>query len=229
MTQTPKSIFSALAEAIRTESHDDQIAAVDAAAQYFGANFVADPVEVRTFLTEYQSESRTFLAAGVVEHLRDNEGFDGLKFLNHATDAGKPSFQYPHTPRRSWTLLAEAIRQLNDGSDEYSSMAAALNAGHRVTAAIAELPMPLDERETVRKVFMAAMREEKTRRGIATDIAAILTGREKFDVERFIHHATSDSAADDDSTAGKWSYNRTHQAEAQKTTIEAESGETVEL
>jgi hypothetical protein len=117
--------------------------------------------------------------------------------------------EYPKTPRRAWVDLSEAVRQLNDGEESYVSIAVALEAGERVHKAIAELPMSEDERLTVRETFHSAVRAEKTRESIATDIADLLTGREGFHAERFIHHAASKLETDE----GKWSYNLAHSDE----------------
>ncbi len=234
MTQTPKSVFTALAETVKNQNVEAMEDAVNEVLRFFGPALSADPEDLREMYTggAVSGHDRSTVAEMFCTLLDGTEGFDAERFTRHATDAGR-GFKYPHTPRRSWVNLADAIRQLNDGDDEYDSMHEALGAGRRVTKAIEELPMEREDRNLVHRVILDAMREEQTREVIARAAAAILTGREKFDVERFMHHATSDSEADDDSETGKWSYNRTHQAEAQKTTIEAlpedGEGETVVL
>lgn len=132
------------------------------------------------------------------------------------------NFEYPTTARRAFVNLSEAIRTHNDG-----------HGLRDMLVAIAGLHMDEASRETVLRSYLANTPllpgEPVHRDNLANSLARLLDGTEKFDAARFIHHATSDSDADDDGDEGKWSYNRTHQAEAQKTTIESESGEVVEL
>lgn len=227
MTQTTKTVFSDLAKAVRSQDHDHLSEAIEGVIRFFGPALSADPQELRAVL-DTDLEDPQNLSNTLIDLLQDTEGFDGNRFSLLTVGEGA-RFKYPKTPRRSWVDLAEAIRQMNGGEAPYPSVMEALLAGQRVHRAIDELPMPEEDRLNVREVFHDAVRAEKDREGVASMVAAILTGREKFDVERFVYHASSDSVADDDSEAGKWSYNRTHRAEAQKTTIEASSGETIEL
>lgn len=126
-------------------------------------------------------------------------------------------YEYPFTPRRSWINLAEGIRVLDDDHTDL------------LNEAINNLPMPEGERADVRTVMLNTLGEfGSNRERLAQALAAVLTGREKFDAARFIHHATSDSDADDDGEGGKWSYNRTNPDDAMKTTIEG-GDETVTL
>lgn len=232
MTQTPKSVFTALAESVKNQNVEEMEDAVNDVIRLFGPALSADPEDLREMYTggAVSGFDRSTVAEMFCTLLSDTEGFDGERFTRHATDAGR-GFEYPHTPRRAFVNLAEAIRRLSETDGLQGSVVQALEAGHRVTQAVRELSMPEEDREIVRQAVLASMTLGGSRRDIAVAAAAVLSGREKFDVERFVHHATSDSAIDDDSAEGKWSYNRTHQAEAQKTTIEVVSddgdGETV--
>ncbi len=234
MTQTAKSVFTALAETVKNQDVEAMEDAVNAVIEFFGPALAADPEDLREMYTggAVSGHDRATVAEMFCTLLHETEGFDGDRFTRHATDAGR-GFRYPHTPRRAFINLAEAIRRLNSGEDEYQSVDEALEAGHRVTFAIRELSMEPEDREIVRQAVMTAMSKNASREDIGKAAAAVLSGREKFDVERFMHHVNSDSSADDDSEAGKWSYNRTHQVEAQKTTIESlpddGDGETVTL
>lgn len=124
-------------------------------------------------------------------------------------------YEYPTTARRAFVNLAEAVRTMDEDPKNVCTMLTALAGLHvtevtRSSLLIAYAENSADDREVLARLF-----------------SLILDGQEKFDTARFIHHATSDSVADDDSESGKWSFNRTHQAEAQKTTIESvpEDGE----
>lgn len=127
------------------------------------------------------------------------------------------NFEYPTTARRAFVNLADAIRTMLTDPKNTRTMLTALAGLH------------VDELTRSNLVIAYASNSADDREVIAERFALVLSGAEKFDVERFLFHATSDSTADDDSAEGKWAYNRTHQAEAQKTTIEAGSGEVVEL
>lgn len=121
-------------------------------------------------------------------------------------------FEYPTTARRAFVNLSEAVRVIGDGGKEVRRMLEAL-AGIHVSEEI---------RAQLTEIYLNNRAND--REPIAEGLALLLDGHEKFDSARFIHHATSGSTADDDSDEGKWSYNRTHQAEAQKTTIEGFDG-----
>lgn len=139
--------------------------------------------------------------------------------------------EYPTTARRAFVNLAEAVRTVNDGSGL-----------RNLLTAIAGLHMD----ETYRYILLTTVldkiplgwghstdwRPEVTinRENVALALANLLDGREKFHAGRFIHHAISDSTADDDGEGGKWSYNRMHPEDAQKTTIESigDDGEATE-
>lgn len=124
-------------------------------------------------------------------------------------------YEYPTTARRAFVNLAEAVRTIDDDKGV-----------RRMLEALAGLHVNEELRHHLTFVY-ANLRGTVGRERMAKDLALLLDGQEKFHAGRFIHHATSDSTADDDGESGKWSYNRTHQAEAQKTTIEAvpEDGE----
>jgi hypothetical protein len=135
-------------------------------------------------------------------------------------------YEYPTTARRAFVDLAEAVRTINDGKGVRNML-----------TAMAGLHMTEEDRWVVLTTYMANLPHRPDfmdvhRQNLAEALARLLEGREKFDGARFVHHATSDSTEDNDSDEGKWSFNRLHQAEAQKTTIEAvgedgESSETV--
>lgn len=125
-------------------------------------------------------------------------------------------FEYPTTARRAFVNLAEAIRTIDT-----------VNSSRRILEAVAGLHVTDGVRIALAAVY--AENSADDREALAREMSLVLQGQEKFDGARFVYHATSDSTADDDSEEGKWSFNRTHQAEAQKTTIEADSGEVVEL
>lgn len=132
-------------------------------------------------------------------------------------------FEYPTTARRAFVNLAEAVRTVNDG-----------RGVRNMLTAIAGLHMSEVDRWVVLTTYMANTPhrpdfDEVHRQNLAESLARLLEGREKFDGARFVHHAISDSTADDDGEGGKWSYNRLHPEEAQKTTIEGGDGETVIL
>jgi hypothetical protein len=124
------------------------------------------------------------------------------------------TFEYPTTARRAFVNLAEAVRTVNDGKGVRNML-----------TAIAGLHMSEPSRYTVLSTFLANVppfgEGEFHRENIASSLARLLHGQEKFHAGRFVHHATSDSVEDADSDEGKWSFNRLHQAEAQKTTIES--------
>jgi hypothetical protein len=130
------------------------------------------------------------------------------------------NFEYPTTARRAFVSLAEAVRQLGTPK-EVRMMLTALAGLH------------VDEPTRANLTLIFLEQQASSREDMARAMATLLDGAEKFDTARFMHHATSDSEVDDDSDAGKWSFNRTHQAEAQKTTIESVpdegDGETVVL
>lgn len=222
---TPKTVFSALSEAIRTEDQDGQLAAIDAISQYFGAALAANPEELREFVGENVGRGRHHIANGLADLLHEEEGFDAERFVRHATaeqakprpDA-QPGYEYPTSARRAFVNLSEAIRTINEPG--WSRRMLEALAGIHVTDAVRDALV-------VRYVEHSA----DDRVVLSGAFADILDGtHEKFDAARFIHHATSDSDADDDGESGKWSYNRLHQAEAQKTTIESvdDDGEATE-
>lgn len=222
MTHTAKSVFTELAESVKNQDVEAMEDAVNNVLSFFGPALSDRAEDLREMYTggAVSGHGRGTVAEMFVTLLLGTEGFDRDRFVRHAADMGR-GFLYPHTPRRAFVNLAEAIRRLSETDGLQGSVGQALEAGHRVTQAIRELSMPEEDREIVRQAVLASMTLGGSRRDIAVAAAAVLSGREKFDVERFVYHATSDSAVDDDSEEGKWSYNRTHQAEAQKTTIES--------
>lgn len=135
-------------------------------------------------------------------------------------------YEYPTTARRAFVNLSEAVRTINDG-----------HGLRDMLVAVAGLHMDEESRYIVLMSFLANVppfgEEEFHRENIAQSLARLLDGQEKFHAGRFIHHATSDSDADDDGEGGKWSYNRLHPEDAQRTTIESVpddgEGETVVL
>jgi hypothetical protein len=139
--------------------------------------------------------------------------------MTHTNDH-ETGHEYPTTARRAFVNLSEAIRQLGSPKETRTML-----------TALAGLHVDETTRANLTQIYLEQQASDRI--DMARAMAALLDGREKFDTARFIHHATSDSEADDDSDQGKWSYNRTHQAEAQKTTIESVpedgEGETVVL
>jgi hypothetical protein len=139
-------------------------------------------------------------------------------------------YEYPTTARRAFVNLSEAIRTFNEEKGLRNMLLSLagmhVNESLRLQLVVAYMQFLEDDwgSETPIKVRRSVL---------AHRLAMLLDGQEKFDTARFIHHATSDSTADDDGESGKWSYNRLHQAEAQKTTIESVpddgEGETVIL
>jgi hypothetical protein len=125
-------------------------------------------------------------------------------------------YEYPTTARRAFVNLAEAVRTSVENPRDVRDILIAL-ANLHVSEGLRAL--------LVESYIMSASDD---REAIATKLAALLDGLEKFHAGRFIHHATSDSDADDDGDGGKWSYNRTHPEDALKTTIETDE-ETVVL
>jgi hypothetical protein len=137
-------------------------------------------------------------------------------------------FQHRTTARRAFVNLAEAVRRM--GSE---------NETRLMLEALAGLHVEDQLLSSLLVVYGGNLEEDAysedgtpNREAMARSFASILDGQEKFDVARFMHHATSDSTADDDGESGKWSFNRLNPEGAQKTTIEAvgedgESSETV--
>jgi hypothetical protein len=150
----------------------------------------------------------------------ENNRWVGIKPLGSFSAKEVSVYEYPTTARRAFVNLAEAVRTSNDAG--YS---------RRILEALAGIHVNDSVRDALVAVYVQPSADG--REALAEAFAAILDGHEKFDTARFIHHATSDSTADNDGESGKWSYNRTHQAEAQKTTIESipedGDGETVIL
>jgi hypothetical protein len=116
-------------------------------------------------------------------------------------------YEYPTTARRAFVNLSEAVRTIDEPK-----------AVRRMLTALAGLHVGETARADLTLLYLEHQGSDRI--SMAESFALVLDGQEKFDTHRFIHHATSDSDADDDSEAGKWSYNRIHQAKAQKTTIE---------
>jgi hypothetical protein len=156
----------------------------------------------------------------VIKVLGENGQWYTAKSSTYGAAAPEPQYEYPTTARRAFVNLAEAVRTSIDAG--YS---------RRILEALAGIHVNDSVRDALVAVYVQPSADG--REALAEAFAAILDGHEKFDTARFIHHATSDSTADNDGESGKWSYNRTHQAEAQKTTIESipedGDGETVIL
>lgn len=226
----PKTLFKNLAEAVRLMDVEKVEDAVNAVIDAYGVSLAADPEDLREMYTggAMTGHSRSTVADTFADLLQNEEGFNAERFLRHANDQGKkhaqdsqPGFTYPTTARRAFVNLSDAIRQLGS-EDETRGMLLALANLHVHDVTKSNLALLYLEHQGSDRIDMARA------------MARLLDGHEKFDTARFIHHATSDSTADNDGESGKWSYNRTHQAEAQKTTIEAvsddgESSETVIL
>lgn len=161
-----------------------------------------------------------------IKILGENGEWHFAKMASSASAERSEIFEYPTTARRAFVALAEAVRTINDGK-----------GARNMLNAIAGLHMAEEDRMVVLRTYLAntplADLGPVHRQSLAESLARLLEGREKFDGARFVHHATSDSTEDNDSDEGKWSFNRLHQAEAQKTTIESVpddgDGETVTL
>lgn len=210
MTQTPKQLFSALADAVRNENPDSISTAVDDVIAFFGVTLPVEPDELRGVMTIGNREE---VADAFIDLLQNTEGFHGGRFKSRA------AFEYPTTARRSFVDLAEAIRTVNDG-----------RGLRNMLVAIAGLHITESERQTVLVTFLANFPHRVDfspvhRQNLAESLARLLDGKEKFDGARFIYHATSNSSSDDDSESGKWSFNRNKPEAAQKTTIEAVTDE----
>ena len=215
----PFVIFKPLANGIRTRNLEMQLRGIDIISEHYGVTLPVGSREMREFLAENAFiVSREHLADGMIDLLNGIEGFAPERFRAIATFddslGEKPVYEYPTTARRAFVNLAEAVRTIN----ETHSM-------RDMLVAIAGLHMDEDDRQVVLMTYLANIPFRVSfspvhRENLASSLARLLDGREKFHAGRFIHHATSDSTADDDGTEGKWSYNRLHPEEAQKTTIE---------
>lgn len=215
-TITPKRSYINLAEAVKT--WDGQVH------RSIWAALMAVPTTEENYRTivakaqlhkRLETGDRKQLARALATAMEILEGFDSERFLSHAT-SDQPS------PRRSFVNLAEAVRTVNSPTGLRDML-----------IAIAGLNMTEEARQTVLTTFLANTSHtwdfsDVHRSNLASSFARLLEGQPKFDVARFIHHATSDSDADDDSEGGKWSYNHNSPEDAMKTTIEAD-GESVTI
>lgn len=120
-------------------------------------------------------------------------------------------YPYPVTPRRAFVDLAEAIRTV--GRDE-------VHGYRRLLHAIADLHLDTEQRKAVLWAVMT-LPANASEGHYASAVGMELVDQEKFDLARFVHHATSDSEADDDGEEGKWSYNHENPEAAMKITLEA--------
>ena len=106
-------------------------------------------------------------------------------------------FEYPTSARRAFVNLAEAIRTSNEG-----------HSMRDMLVAIAGLHMSEADRHVTLAAYLANIPHRTDfapvhRQNLADALARLLEGRDKFDADRFIHHATSNVDGDE----GKWSYN----------------------
>jgi hypothetical protein len=199
--------FVTLAQAVRDGG--DVAQAAEALEREFGDALTYDTDELREFLAENRGQSREFLAESIADIMDGQEKFSAEIFKNYATSV----YSYPHSPRKSWIMLADAI-------SHYTGEEPVLDT-QQINYAIDILPMSDHDRVPLIEAF-GSLRQSgnDTRKEIAYAFAALLKGREKFDTGRFIFHATSNTSDN------KWKYNELHPETAMKTTIEG-GGETV--
>lgn len=134
----------------------------------------------------------------------------------------QPQHLYPVSPRQSFVDLAEAVRVQKTHPQR----------ARIILQALANVPVTEEIRLILTERWLGITNDlgqnfekwERYREDLADSFALILDGfHEKFDVARFIHHATSDQEPDADAEGGgKWSYNYENPVEALKVTIEAE-------
>jgi hypothetical protein len=157
-----------------------------------------------------EDEDYLSLAKGLSLAMKDLPDFDPERFLAHAL-----SVPTGKSDRRAFVDLSEAVRTVNGPSGLRDML-----------MAIAGLNLTEEARQTVLTTFLANTPHrwgfsDVHRENLANALARLLEGQPKFNGARFIYHAVSDSAADDDSGQGKWSYNQNAPEEALKVTIEA--------
>lgn len=124
---------------------------------------------------------RKSLAQALNAALLGMEDYNSQRFLLHAL-AEQPS------ARRSFVNLAEAVRTINEPFGLRNML-----------RAIADLNLGEEARQTVLTTFLANTPHrwgfsEVHRHNLASSLARLLEGQAEFDVDRFIHHAASDSA-----------------------------------
>lgn len=156
-----------------------------------------------------EDEDYTTLSQNLADALHGQPDFNRERFLAHALSAPNGK-----TNRRAWVDLAEAVRTVNGPTGLRDML-----------VAIAGLNLTEEARQTVLTTFLANTPHrwgfsDVHRQNLAGSFARLLEGEPKFDGARFIYHATSDSAADDDSGEGKWSFNQNSPEDALKVTIE---------